>query len=72
MGGNRRLDAAIAGVLEMMKLRYTGAGPEGMHLARDKALAKAIVADLGVDGARRMSSSTAAATAAARSPSRSS
>ena len=49
VGGNRRLDAAIAGMLEMMGLRYTGAGPEGMHLARDKALAKDIVADLGVE-----------------------
>jgi D-alanine-D-alanine ligase len=46
--GNRRLDAAIAGVLEMMNLRYTGTGPEGMQLARDKALAKSIVATLGV------------------------
>ena len=48
VGGNRRLDAAITGVLEMMKLRYTGAGPEGMQLARDKALAADIVEDLGV------------------------
>lgn len=49
VGGNRRFDAAIVGILEMMKLRYTGAGPEGMHLSRDKALAKKIVGDLGVD-----------------------
>ena len=48
VGGNRRLDAAITGILEMMKLRYTGSGPEGMQLARDKALATDIVADLGV------------------------
>ena len=48
VAGNRRLDSAIAGVLEMMELRYTGTGPEGMHLARDKALAKHIVADLGI------------------------
>src|SRR5688572_27615506 len=48
VGGNRRLDASIAGMLDMMGLRYTGAGPEGMHLARDKVLAKDIVADLGV------------------------
>ena len=33
VGGDRRLDAAIAGVLEMMKLRYTGAGPR-RHAAR--------------------------------------
>ena len=48
VGGDRRLDAAIAGVLEMMNLRYTGAGPDGMQLARDKALAKSVVADLGI------------------------
>ena len=49
IAGNRRLDCAITGVLEMMGLRYTGAGPEGMQLARDKALAKMIVAELGID-----------------------
>ena len=48
VGGNRRLDSAIAGVLEMMNLRYTGSGPDAMQIARDKALAKAVVADLGV------------------------
>lgn len=48
ISGDRRLDAAIAGVLEMLSLRYTGAGPDGMQLARDKALAKSIVADLGI------------------------
>jgi len=48
LDGDRRLDAAIAGVLEALKLRYTGTGPVGMHLARDKALSKAIVASLGV------------------------
>jgi D-alanine-D-alanine ligase len=48
LAGDRRLDAAIAGMLEMMRVRYTGAGPEGMQLARDKALAKQIVAALGV------------------------
>jgi D-alanine-D-alanine ligase len=47
VAGDRRLDSAIAGMLEMMKLRYTGAGPEGMQLARDKALAKQVVSDLG-------------------------
>lgn len=46
--GDRRLDAAIAGVLDALKLRYTGTGPVGMHLARDKALSKAIVASLGI------------------------
>lgn len=48
VAGDRRHDAAIAGVLELMGLRYTGAGPECMRLARDKALAKAVVAGLGV------------------------
>jgi D-alanine-D-alanine ligase len=32
----------------MMNLRYTGTGPEGMQLARDKALAKSIVSGLGI------------------------
>ena len=48
VGGDRRLDAAIVGVLEMMSLRYTGAGSDGMQLARDKALAKGVVAELGI------------------------
>ena len=48
VGGDRRLDAAIVGVLEMMNLPYTGSGPDGMQLARDKALAKSIVAGLGL------------------------
>jgi D-alanine-D-alanine ligase len=48
LDGDRRLDAAIAGMLDAMKLRYTGTGPVGMHLARDKALSKAIVASLGL------------------------
>ena len=44
VGGDRRLDAAIVGVLEMMNLPYTGSGPDGMQLARDKALGQVIVA----------------------------
>jgi D-alanine-D-alanine ligase len=48
VGGDRRLDAAIVGVLEMMDLPYTGSGPDGMQLARDKALAKSLVAGLGI------------------------
>jgi D-alanine-D-alanine ligase len=48
LDGDRRLDAAIAGMLDAMKLPYTGTGPDGMHLARDKALAKSIVAARGV------------------------
>lgn len=48
LDGDRRLDAAIAGMLDAMRLRYTGTGPVGMHLARDKALSKAMVAALGI------------------------
>lgn len=47
--GDRGLDAAITGLLEILKLPYTGTGPDGMHLARDKALSKALVSVLGVD-----------------------
>jgi len=47
--GNRRLDCAIAGLLDMMKLRYTGTGWEGLQLCRDKALSKRIVGAAGVD-----------------------
>src|SRR5262245_44437570 len=46
--GDRKRDAAIAGVLDMLKLRYTGTGPDGLRLARDKALAKRIVGGLSV------------------------
>ena len=46
--GDRRLDAAVAGLLDMMKIRYTGTGPDGLRLARDKALSKSIVGGLGV------------------------
>ncbi len=46
--GDRSQDAAIAGLLELLKIPYTGAGPGGLRLARDKALSKHIVADLGV------------------------
>jgi D-alanine-D-alanine ligase len=48
VAGDRALDAAIAGLLDLLKLRYTGSGPEGMRLARDKALSKNIVSALGV------------------------
>ena len=45
--GDRTLDAAVAGLLDMMQFRYTGTGPDGLRLARDKALASRIVAGLG-------------------------
>ncbi len=47
--GDRTLDHAIAGLLEMMKFCYTGTGQLGMQLCRDKALSKQIVAAAGVD-----------------------
>ena len=69
VAGNRRLDSAIASMLEMMDLRYTGTGPEGMHLARDKALAKHIVADLGTAVPRHvLINGRRASTAALRFP----
>lgn len=46
--GDRALDAAIAGLLDLLDLPYTGTGPDGMQLARDKALSKTIVSGLGV------------------------
>jgi D-alanine-D-alanine ligase len=49
VASDRKLDHAIAGLLEMMKFRYTGSGPVGMQLARDKALSKHVVATAGVD-----------------------
>jgi D-alanine-D-alanine ligase len=47
--GDRSLDVAITGLLEIMKLKYTGTGPVGLQLARDKALSKTIAANLGID-----------------------
>ncbi len=47
--GDRKLDHAIAGVLEIMRFHYTGTGPVGMQLCRDKALSKHIAAAAGVD-----------------------
>lgn len=46
--GNRSHDAAIAGLLDLLGMPYTGSGLSGLRLARDKALSKHIVADLGV------------------------
>jgi len=46
--GDRRLDAAIAALLEILQLRYTGSGPHGLQLCRDKALSKQIVGQLGI------------------------
>jgi D-alanine-D-alanine ligase len=49
---DRTQDYAIAALLDMMKLKYTGTGPEGLQLARDKAASKQLVAAAGVDVAR--------------------
>jgi D-alanine-D-alanine ligase len=46
--GDRNLDAAVTGLLDMLKLSYTGTGADGMRLARDKALSKTVVKALGV------------------------
>ena len=47
--GDRKLDHAIAGLLDIMKLRYTGTGSTGLQICRDKALSKYLVASAGVD-----------------------
>ena len=42
--GDRSQDKSIAALLELLQVPYTGAGPMGLALARDKALAKEILA----------------------------
>jgi D-alanine-D-alanine ligase len=41
-------DVAAAGLLTLMKLRYTGSGPGELYLVQDKALAKKILAFEGI------------------------
>jgi len=41
--GERRMDKHIATLLELLRLRYTGAGPVGLTLCRDKALCKRLL-----------------------------
>lgn len=41
--GNRRMDAHIAALLELLGLPYTGASPIGLMLCRDKAACKRIL-----------------------------
>jgi len=41
--GDRRKDQHIASLLELMNFRYTGAGPTGLMLCRDKAMCKRIL-----------------------------
>ena len=38
--GERRWDKHIVGILELLQLPYTGSGPEGLMLCRDKRLCK--------------------------------
>lgn len=47
--GDRTLDHAIAGLLDIMKFRYTGTGASGLQICRDKALSTSLAAAAGVD-----------------------
>ena len=47
-GGDDTHDRNVAGVLELLNRRFTGAGSQGLHLAQDKALAKKIFAFHGI------------------------
>jgi len=40
---DRRLDMSLVGLLDMMRVRYTGSGPGGMMLCRDKGLCKQLL-----------------------------
>jgi D-alanine-D-alanine ligase len=40
VAGDRRKDAYVAALLERLRLPYTGAGPDGLALCRDKARSK--------------------------------
>jgi D-alanine-D-alanine ligase len=48
LDGDRRHDHAIAATLDMLGVPYTGTGPVGMQLCRDKALSKQIVGAHGI------------------------
>lgn len=41
--GDRSLDKSVAAILDLLGVPYTGSGPMGLGLARDKALAKKIL-----------------------------
>ena len=43
-GGNDTHDSDVAGFLELLNRRFTGAGSQGLYLAQDKGLAKKIFA----------------------------
>lgn len=49
LDGDRTLDHAIAGMLELLRLPFTGTGQIGLQICRDKGLSKQIVASVGVD-----------------------
>jgi len=46
--GDVRFDAHVAAYLELRRIPFTGCGPRGLFMARDKALAKKILAFHGV------------------------
>src|SRR5579863_9022340 len=48
IGGRREHDSTIVQVLELIGIRYTGASPDALKLARNKSLAKLVVAQAGV------------------------
>ena len=43
LGGDRHKDFHIVALLEMLNIPYTGAGPKGLMLCRDKAMCKRIL-----------------------------
>lgn len=59
--GDRKRDADIATVLETLGVPYTGPGPRGLRLARDKSLSKHIAARAGVPVPRHFVASNGAA-----------
>ena len=47
-GDNTGADVAVAGVLDLLRLHYTGGGPGELYLRQDKALAKKVFAFEGI------------------------
>jgi D-alanine-D-alanine ligase len=47
-GDDTGADVAVAGVLDLLRLRYTGGGPGELYLRQDKALAKKVFAFEGI------------------------
>jgi D-alanine-D-alanine ligase len=43
LGGSRQMDFHVAALLDMLKIPYTGSGPEGLMLCRDKGMCKRIL-----------------------------